>query len=69
MRAIFNLFNHSFTYILFKVCIFNVDIMAHLHHYVPSIHYSKENVICPCETVLAKFHLIVVGGDQLTVAE
>ena len=47
-----------------------VDIMAYLHQYVPSINCSEKKVISTGETILeekAKFHQILVGGDQLTV--
>ena len=48
-----------------------VDIMEHLHQYVPTAKYSEEKFISTGEKVLeekAKFHPILVGGDQLTVA-
>lgn len=48
-----------------------VDIMAHLHQYVPSVNRSEEKMISPDEAFSqekAKFHQILVGGDQLTVA-
>ena len=48
-----------------------VDIMEHIHQYVPSINYCEKRTINTGETVLeekAKFHPVLVGGDQLTVA-
>ena len=47
-----------------------VDIMEHLYQYIPSIKYG-ERKICSSEVVMkekAKFHPILFGGDQLTVA-
>ena len=48
-----------------------VDIMAHLHQYVPSMNCSGKKVISTGETILeekANFQQILVGGNQLTVA-
>lgn len=48
-----------------------VEIMAHLHQYVPSLEYSECKKISSGETVMeekARFHQILVGGDQLTAA-
>lgn len=48
-----------------------VDIMTHLHQYVPTVSTSHEHTISSGMTVEEKsatFHPILVGGDQLTVA-
>ena len=48
-----------------------VDIMSHLHQYVPAISSTQEVTISTGETVLEErtvLHPILVGGDQLTVA-
>lgn len=48
-----------------------VDILTHLHQYVPTVNYSQKKTISTGETALeerATFHKILVGGDQLTVA-
>ena len=49
-----------------------VDIMAHLHQYVPVLEYS-ESVCVPnsdesVDMLKAVFHNIFIGGDQLTAA-
>ncbi len=49
-----------------------VDIMTHLHQYVPAVEYTN-SVFIPStgETVQvqhAAFHRVLFGGDQLTVA-
>jgi L1 cell adhesion molecule like protein len=48
-----------------------IDIMTHLHQYVPTVSTSQEHVISTGETVheeSATLHPIIVGGDQLTAA-
>ena len=49
-----------------------VDIMSHLHHYVPNVTYMDNISIPDMEERLqiprAIFHRILFGGDQLTVA-
>ena len=47
-----------------------VDIMSHLHQYVPAATYTKTTLVCSTEETVehAAFHKILFGGDQLTVA-
>ena len=48
-----------------------VDIMTHLHQYVPTLSSSHDRIISTGETVKeerAAIHSILIGGDQLTVA-
>jgi len=48
-----------------------VDIMSHLHKYVPTLSSTHECTITTGEKVQeerAVIHPILVGGDQLTVA-
>lgn len=48
-----------------------VEIMSHLHQYVPAISSTQEVTISTGETVQKErtvLHPILVGGDQLTVA-
>ena len=48
-----------------------VDILTHLHQYVPQVEYQEQNTIPDStDSVLvckAKTHKIMFGGDQLTV--
>lgn len=48
-----------------------VDIMAHMHNYVPLTHYAKDDKIPGSidETVVTQavdFHRVLFGGDHLT---
>ena len=49
-----------------------VEILAHLHQYVPIIEYEEERCIPGrSERVIehkAKVHKVILGGDQLTKA-
>ena len=49
-----------------------VDIMSHLHQYVPTVKYTEDITIPGGEEGVqipkALFHKILFGGDQLTVA-
>lgn len=48
-----------------------VDIMSHLHQYVPAVEYTRQVFIPTGETVEtqeASLHTVLFGGDQLTVA-
>ena len=48
-----------------------VEIMTHLHQYVPTVSTSQERTISTGEIVKeesASFYPILVGGDQLTAA-
>jgi hypothetical protein len=49
-----------------------VDIVQHLHQYVPAVEYEEELMIPSCgESVMvarAKFSPVLLGGDQLTAA-
>ena len=49
-----------------------VDIMSHLHQYVPTVKYTEDITIPGGEESVqipkALFHKILFGGDQLTVA-
>lgn len=49
-----------------------VDIMSHLHQYVPTVEYTEESSIPGSdghvEIPQAIFHRILFGGDQLTAA-
>ena len=48
-----------------------VEIMTHLHQYVPTVTFTQEKLISTGEKVVeenAIFHSILVGGDQLTAA-
>ena len=49
-----------------------VDIMAHLHQYVPAVEYTKDFMIPGTSVVAtlkqASMHSILFGGDQLTTA-
>ena len=49
-----------------------VDIMTHLHQYVPAIEYTASATIPSTEETVqvqhAALHKIFFGGDQLTVA-
>jgi len=48
-----------------------VDIMSHLHQYVPVVTSTQEIMTSTGETVQKEnsvLHPILVGGDQLTVA-
>ena len=49
-----------------------VDIMTHLHQYVPTLKYSEHVPIPNSEESInvqkAVFHNIFIGGDQLTAA-
>ena len=49
-----------------------VEIVQHLHQYVPAVEYEEELVIPSCgESVKvsrAKFSPVLLGGDQLTAA-
>ena len=48
-----------------------VDILTHLHQYVPQVPYVVEKTISTGEIVHtnnAQMHKILVGGDQMTAA-
>ena len=48
-----------------------IDILKHLHQYVPSVSFFTDKVLSTGETAKeekASFHRIIVGGDQLTAA-
>lgn len=49
-----------------------VDIMSHLHQYVPATKYTASVTVPGTEETVqlqqAAFHKIFVGGDQLTAA-
>lgn len=49
-----------------------VDIMSHLHQYVPAVEYTRKVFIPTTEETVevpqARFYSILFGGDQLTVA-
>lgn len=48
-----------------------VAILTHLHQYVPCVTYSETKCVSSGEKeviVKAKFHCVLVGGDQLTAA-
>ena len=48
-----------------------VEIMTHLHQYVPTVSSSQERIISTGEIVKeesASIYPILVGGDQLTAA-
>ena len=49
-----------------------VDIMSHLHQYVPAIEHTKRVTIKSTgeevDVHQATFHKILIGGDQLTAA-
>lgn len=48
-----------------------VDIMAHLHSYVPTLESTKSIKVPGCEETKHltqhNFHKVLLGGDQLTV--
>lgn len=44
-----------------------VDILSHLHQYVPTVKHCEKKVLSADETFSeekAKFHQILVGGDH-----
>ena len=46
-----------------------IDIMIHLHQYIPIVTSTEQRVTSTGEVILeekAKVHHILVGGDQLT---
>lgn len=47
-----------------------VEIMSHLHHYVPSVEYTEKITVNeePVEVLQASITKILLGGDQLTAA-
>ncbi len=49
-----------------------VEIMSHLHRYVPGFEYTKQVVIPSTQETTevheATLHSILIGGDQLTAA-
>lgn len=48
-----------------------VDILTHIHQYVPTISYEEMKAISSGEDVTIikeKLHQILVGGDQMTAA-
>ena len=48
-----------------------VEIMHHIHQYVPCVSNSEESVIFSGEKVIVtkeNMHRILVGGDQMTAA-
>ena len=48
-----------------------VDILAHIHQYVPSVSFSEDREISTGETVQvhkASMHPILFGGDQMTAS-
>lgn len=45
-----------------------VDIMAHLHQYVPSVDLSEGSESGYKTSENVRFHEILIGGDQLTAA-
>lgn len=49
-----------------------VDIMSHLHQYVPAVEYTRQCFIPTTDETVevpqVKFHGVLFGGDQLTVA-
>ena len=49
-----------------------VEIMSHLHRYVPTVQYAKDHFISSTDQTTqvpkAYLHPILIGGDQLTAA-
>lgn len=48
-----------------------VDIVTHLHQYVPCVMYMRKHTLSSGETVeeeTASIHRLLLGGDQLTAA-
>lgn len=48
-----------------------VDIISHLHQYVPVVEYTQQVIVPTGETAevqQASFHTVLLGGDQLTAA-
>lgn len=48
-----------------------VDIVSHLHQYIPKKSYTEEKLLSTGEFVeleQTSFHRILLGGDQLTAA-
>ena len=49
-----------------------VDILSHLHRYVPMVEYTEDTVVPNTDTTVsvpkASVHPILIGGDQLTAA-
>lgn len=49
-----------------------VDILSHLHRYVPMVEYTEDAVVPSTDITVpvskASVHPILIGGDQLTAA-
>ncbi len=47
-----------------------VDIMTHIHQYVPSVSYTEEKIVSGEKVMVTKerMHRLLIGGDQMTAA-